>query len=33
MVIYNWELQTPDKLMFNMIKGGAGVGDISDLVY
>ena len=26
MVIYYWELQTPDKLIFYMIKGGGGGG-------
>ena len=31
-VTYYWKLKTPDKLIFNMIKGGAGVGGIIDLV-
>ena len=27
------KLKTPDKLIFSMIKGGAGVGDINDLIH
>ena len=26
----NLQLETPDKLIFNVIKGGAGVGGIND---
>ena len=33
MVIYYWKLQTPDKLIFNMIKGGASVRGINDLIH
>ena len=33
MVIYYWELQSPDKLIFNMIKGGAGAVNINDLIH
>ena len=29
----NLLLETPDKLIFNMIKGRAGVGDINDLIH
>ena len=32
-IIYYWKFQTPDKLIFNMIKGGAGVGGINDLIH
>ena len=32
MIIYYWELQTPDKLIFNMIKGGAGAGNINSFI-
>ena len=33
MVMYHWKLQTPDKLIFNMIQGRAGAGGISDLIH
>ena len=33
MVIYCWKLQPPDKLILNMIKGGADVGGINDLIH
>ena len=33
MVIYYWKFQTPDKLIFKMIKGEAGVGGINDLIH
>ena len=33
MVIYYWNLQTPDKLIFNMIKGNTGVDGIKDLIH
>ena len=33
MVIYYWKLQPPDKLIFNMIEGGAGVGGMNDLIH
>ena len=33
MVVYHWELKTPDKLIFNMIKGGAGAGNNNDLIH
>ena len=32
MVIYFWKLQTLDKLIFKMFKGGTGIGGISDLI-
>ena len=32
MVINAWKLQTPDKLILNIIKGGAGAGGINDLI-
>ena len=33
MVIYYWTLRTPDKVIFNMIKGGTTVGGINDLIH
>ena len=33
MVLYHWEFQIQDKLIFNMIKGRAGVGGINDLIH
>ena len=31
--VYYWKLQTQDKLIFNMINGGAVVGGINDLIH
>ena len=31
--MYHWKLKTPEKLISNMIKGGADVGGINDLIH